>query len=300
MADAFAKRGLDAPRLTAELLVAHVVGCDRLRLYMDPDRPASPLELDRLRELTARALRHEPVQYLTGEAWFYSMPMHVSPGVFIPRPATETIVGHVLRHARAEVGAAPGEPAGTEGSPAASGQSVLFADLCTGSGCVAVALARHMPLARGVASDLSDTALELARRNAARHGVNDRLDFLRGDLLDALDQHPVARARGSLSYLVANPPYIPDHEWDAVPPNVREHEPASALRGGADGLAFVRPLLARGPAYVRPGGLILIEVADSAAPAALALAAANPDLNDAAVLQDHEGLPRVVVASRRA
>lgn len=309
MAEAFTKKGLDSPRLMGELLVAHVIGCERLRLYMDPDRPATPLERDRLRDLVARALKHEPVQYLTGEAWFFSLPFKVRPGVFIPRPGTETIVQHVLQHARVEPGfggadaGADAPEGGGRGADAGgsrpTGQGVLFADLCTGSGCVAVALAKNMPMARGVAVDVSEAALETARANAARHGVADRLDFLHGDLLDALDQHPVARAKGSLAFLVSNPPYIPDHEWAAVPPNVREHEPESALRGGVDGLDFVRPLFARGPAFLRPGGLILVEVAESTAAMALELALANPELGNAAVLQDHEGLARVVVARKR-
>lgn len=280
---AFVKADLDSPRLTADLLLSHVVGCERLKLYTDPDRPASPLERDTLRGLVARALKHEPVQYLVGEAWFHGLPFHVDKRVLIPRPATETIVECVLRHAKAD-------PAFAE--------EAMLADICTGSGCIAVALLRDLPRARAVATDLSPEALEVAGRNAARHGVADRLELLQGDLLDALDQHPVARAKGSLMVLASNPPYIPDHEWAAVPPNVRNHEPSTALRGGPDGLRFVSPILERGPGYLKRGGLLLVEVADSAAAAALEVALRNPELEHAEIIRDFEGLPRVIFARR--
>jgi release factor glutamine methyltransferase len=283
MSDAFTRKGLDSPRLMAELLLSHVIGCDRLRLYMEADRPASPLERNALRRLVTQALAHEPVQYLVGQAWFHGLPYHVDRRVLIPRPATETIVEHVLRHARAEP---------------AFAHTAMIADICTGSGCIAVALLKGMPHARAVATDISPDALEVARTNAGRHGVTDRIDLLPGDLLAALDSHPVARAKSSTHYLVSNPPYIPDHEWPAVAPNVKDHEPSIALRGGLDGLDHVRRIIEAAPAYLRPGGLLLVEVADSTAEAAAALARARPDLEHILVLKDFEGLPRVVVGRR--
>ncbi|MBL9032970.1 MAG: peptide chain release factor N(5)-glutamine methyltransferase [Phycisphaerae bacterium] len=287
MTESFQRKGLESPRLMAELLVAHVIGCERLRLYMDADRPASELERATLRDLVARALRHEPVQYLVREAWFFGLPFHVDPRVLVPRPSTETIVQAVLQHARVE-----------PGGGGRTGAGVLFADLCTGSGCVAVALLKNLPEARGVGTDISPEALEVAAANARRHGVADRIDLVRGDLLEPLAAHPAARAHGSLAYLVANPPYIPDHEWDEVPPNVKEHEPTIALRGGADGLALVRPVIEGAGVYLRPRGLLLVEIAESTAEAALALARARPELTGAEVLPDFEGRPRVVRAAR--
>jgi release factor glutamine methyltransferase len=271
----------------AELLLSHVIGCERLRLYMDADRPASPLEKDRLRELTQRALNHEPVQYLVGEAWFFSLPFHVDKRVLIPRPGTETIVQHILQHARVE-----------PGFGGKSGEGVLIADVCTGSGCIAVALAKNMAGARVAAADVSGEALEVARANATRHGVADRIDFLHGNLLGPLDEFPATRGKGTLHYLATNPPYIPDSEWDAVGPNVKDFEPESALRAGADGLKFIRPLLEAGPDHLRPSGLILIETADSTAAKVLEMAKVHPALEHAEILEDFEGLPRVVVGRR--
>ncbi len=291
MGDAFTKKGLDSPRLMAELLMAHVAGCPRLKLYTDPDRPASPLERSQLRDLVARALRHEPVQYLVGEAWFFGLPFKSDRRALIPRPGTETIVEHVLQHARAT-------PGFGGGGPRNAGEGVLFADVCTGSGCIVIAILKHLPKARGIATDLSTDALALARENADRHAVLDRLDLLGGDLLKPLLDDPIAGAAGALHYLISNPPYIPDHEWGAVLPNVKDHEPHLALRGGKDGLDFLRRLLRDGPRLVRPEGLMLVEIADSTADAALALARSTPGLADARILKDFEGLPRVLLARR--
>lgn len=282
---ALAERKVDSPRLCAELLLAHVLRCDRLELYMHAERPASPEERERLRVLVARAMGHEPVQYLVGEGWFFSLPFAVDRRVLIPRPSTETIVERVIQHARVNA--------------AFLGDGPRIADIGAGSGCIAVALARSLPAARVTATDISEDALVVARANAARHGVADRIEFVAGNLLA-----PLAGLvpPGSLHYLVSNPPYIPDAEWSTpgmVGRNVKGHEPELALRGGADGLRFVGPLIEHGPALLRPGGVLLVECATSTTGAALALASRHPLLEDAAVVPDFEGLPRVLAARRR-
>jgi release factor glutamine methyltransferase len=254
---------------------------------LDPDRPATPLERQTLRALVARALAHEPVHYLVGEKWFYGLPIHVDRRVLIPRPATETIVDTVLRHVKAQPGF---------GGP--KGEGVVLADVCTGSGCIAVAILKYLPGARAIATDISPDALEVARQNAARHSVADRIEFLLGDLLTPLQNHPAAGRQAGLNYLVSNPPYIPDHEWAAVAPNVKNHEPEQALRGGADGLTYVRPVLAGAAELLRPGGLALVEIADSTAEAARELASQVPGLETPEILTDIEGYPRVIMARR--
>lgn len=299
MRDAFTKKGLDSPGLSAELLMAHILGCERLKLYLDVDRPASDEERGKLRDLVTRALNHEPVQYLVGTAWFFGLPITVDKRVLIPRACTETIVEHVLQHARvAHGGHGPsrsGDPSETAPAPNAS---LLIADVCTGSGCIAIALAKRLPGARVVATDISADALTVARANAERHAVADRVDFAQGDLLAPVLAHPVAGAKGSLNYLVSNPPYIPDHQWETVEPNVKNHEPHSALRGGTDGMDFVKRVLAEGPALLAKGGQILVEIAACSAPDVLTLARSHPLLTDARIIHDHEGLARVIVARR--
>lgn len=301
MRDAFTKKGLDAPGLSSELLMAHVLGCERLKLYLDVDRPASDEERARLRDLVTRALNHEPVQYLVGTAWFFGLPISVDKRVLIPRPSTETIVEHVLQHARAARGG-HGASRGADPNDTAPAPStpLLIADICTGSGCIAIALAKRLPGARVVATDLSADALDVARANAEKHAVADRVDLAHGDLLAPVLAHPVAGKKSSLDYLVSNPPYIPDHEWEAVEPNVKNHEPHAALRGGPDGMEFVSRILADGPALLAPGGQILVEIAACTGPDALALARAHPLLADARIIHDHEGLARVIVATRSA
>lgn len=261
--------------MLAEQLIAHALGCDRLRLYTGADRPASEEERARLRDLAARALRHEPVQYLVGEAWFYCLPLMVDRRVLIPRASTASLVD-----------AAIGFLQTLDGAP-------LVADLCTGSGAIGVAILKNRPGARVIATDISPEALEVARANATRHGVSDRLELRRGDLLDPL-------ASGApYDAILANPPYIPDHEWAGVEPNVKGHEPHLALRGGPEGLDLVRPILAGAPALLRPGGLLAIEIAACTRDLVLGLARGDCRLGDPVVLEDVDRLPRVLVAYRR-
>jgi len=278
MRDAFTRAEIDSPRLCAEMLLAHTLGCERLRLYMEADRPAAPQERDALRDLVARALKHEPVQYLVGEAWFYSLPFTVNRDVLIPRPSTETLVELVLHHAKAEPGFERAE----------------IAEVGVGSGCLSVALLKNLPHARCVAVDISPAAIEVARANSERHSVHERLELREGDLYE-----PLTDRKAKLHYLVSNPPYIPDHEWDNVEPNVKDHEPVAALRAGADGLQFVRPLIENAHHYLRKGGLLAIEIAASTRAQALELARANDQLLGPRVEDDTDALPRVLVATRK-
>lgn len=293
MSEAFTKSNLDSPRLFAELLLSHVIGCDRLKLYMEADRPATPLERQTLRDLVGRALKHEPVQYLVGEAWFFGLPFHVDPSVLIPRPATETIIEQVLLHAR-------GQP----GFGGKSGEGMKFVDVCTGSGCIAIALLKQLPKATALATDISPEALARAAQNAERHKVTDRVEFLDGDLLAPLTEHPSMLGGGGLHYVLSNPPYIPDNEWEsddpavAVGKNVRDFEPHLALRGGPDGLQYIRPLIEQAPHHLRPGGLLVIETAASTAKQVAEIMSADSRLDSARIANDSEGHPRVVIAAR--
>jgi release factor glutamine methyltransferase len=271
------RKGVDQPRLSAEMLLAHVLDCERLRLYMEADRPASELERAAFRALVERAAEHEPVDYLVGRTPFFSMELAVTPDVLIPRPSTETLVEHVIQHARRTPGFA----------------RPTIADIGTGSGAIAIALARHIEGARVIATDLSEPALAVARRNAADLGVADRVAFRHGDLLE-----PLGGAR--VDYLVSNPPYIPDAEWGAVDRNVKDYEPESALRGGADGLSHVRPLIEGAGRALNAPGHVAIEIASATQAQAVALAEAQASLEHVRVLPDHEALPRVVVADRSA
>ncbi len=287
-----ARHAVDAPRLCAELLLSHVFNCERTRLYMEVDRPASPDERARLREMVRRAAAHEPVQYLVGETWFYARPMFVDRSTLIPRPSTETLVEQAVQFARGR-----------------NGGHLRMLDLCTGSGCVAIsvvatlitprrgaaATAENVPSMSVVASDCVAAATSLALRNATRHGVQDRIEFRVGDLYEVLQPSDVA----TFDLVVANPPYISDIEWTECAPNVRDHEPATALRGGPDGLRILTPLIHQASKWMTPGGRLLVEIAASQGAAVRTLVQAEPALEFRDVVQDHEGLDRVLVADCR-
>ena len=279
MTDHFTAKDVDSPRVVAEMLLSHVLDCDRMRLYMEADRPASAVELATLRGLVKRAADHEPVQYLVGHAWFFGKQFEVNRSTLIPRPSTETLVEHVIRWLKLNPGHA----------------NPLIADIGTGTGCIAVTLALASPDATVHATDIAPEAIDLARSNAQKHGVADRIEFREGSMLAPLrEKTPGARYH----VIASNPPYIPDHEWDAVERNVKEHEPERACRGGKDGLDFVRPLIAQAPALLVSGGLLAVEIADCQRDAATELARGTGQLTEVDVLKDHEGLWRVLTAIR--
>lgn len=286
MHQTFRQRDLDSPRLLAEMLLAHVMGCERIQLYTQADRPASPEERDTLRELVRRALAHEPVQYLVNQAWFYGIPLSVDRRVLIPRPETETLVDLALQAAR-DAGRQPQDP-------------WLVGDVCTGSGCVAIAIARSLRTATVLASDISPDALQVAQRNRESSGVSDRVHLLEGNLAEPLMDHPLVSETGGLDILTANPPYIPDDEWDAVEPNVKDHEPTLALRGGIDGVDLIAPLLGSLSAVLKPGGLAFIELAASRADLVLELSRRIDGICDQRIVKDAAGRPRVLACARSA
>lgn len=292
MNDAFTTNDLDSPRRMTEMLMAHILGVERLKLYMDPDRPSTPLERDSLRGLVKRALDHEPIQYLVGEESFFTMRFKVDKRVLIPRPSTLTIVEEVLQHARKN-------PDSNSLRESDAGIGMMITDVCTGSGCIAAALAKHLPGARVVASDISQDALDCAKENIELHKLSDRVELVQGNLLEPIQSHPVAGSAGALRYFVSNPPYIPDSEWDSVEPNVKDHEPTLALRAKDDGMEFVIPLINEAPALLSSGGLLLIELASVCAQTALGLANNHPDLTQAHIAKDSDGLDRVLIATKK-
>ncbi|MAE60727.1 MAG: protein-(glutamine-N5) methyltransferase, release factor-specific [Planctomycetaceae bacterium] len=266
---------VDVPRLAAELLLGHVLETPRIKLYMDMDRPASPLERAAFRDLVEKAVDHHPVQYLLGQAFFFSLEFEVNPDVLIPRPSTETLVQHVIEHARRTPGF----------------RNPLIVDLGTGSGAIAIALAANLTDARLIATDISEPALDVARRNAQRHGVADRIDFRLGPLFEPLAG---VRAHG----LVSNPPYISDAEWQQVLPNVRDYEPAHALRAGPTGTDVLSPLIAHATEYLNDPGQLVVEIAASQQQIAIDLVNQATGLTAPRVLPDHERLPRMLLADR--
>jgi release factor glutamine methyltransferase len=267
MAKDFAARGMDSPRLDAELLVADALGIDRVRLYMDLHRPLVAGELVAVRARVARRRAREPVAYILGRREFYGRSFEVGPAVLVPRPETETLVERAL-----------------ELLPAEGEGRVL--DLCTGSGAIAVTLAAARPVLRVDATDVSEQALEVARRNAARLGVAERVRFHRGDLFEPL---PAGRR---YDLVVANPPYVPDRVVATLQPEVAEHEPRIALAGGDDGLDVVRRIVAGASDRLVPGGRLLFEIGAGQAGAVRELLEGR--LREVRIHPDLAGIERVV------
>ena len=281
--------GIETARLDAECLVAAGLGCPRWHLILEPNRRLSPEEFSRILRLLQRRERREPLAYVLGVREFWSLPMAVSAGVLVPRPETETLVEAALA-AWGEMRAESREP-GAESREA--GPTIV--ELCTGSGAVAIALAKELPAARVLATDLSWRALRVARANAARHGVAERIKFRRGDLWRAVNGQAPA---GSVDLVVANPPYIRSPELATLMPEV-QWEPRLALDGGADGLRVLRKIVASSPDRIRPGGVLLLEIGADQAEAVGALLAASGRFEPARLRLDLAGRPRVVVARRR-
>jgi len=233
--DDFRTRGIENPRLDAEVLVAFALGIDRTRVIIESLRPLEPAELALLRDLVKRRRSREPIAYLRGEREFYGRTFHVDPRVLIPRPDTEALVDVALART-------------THVS-----LSMRQLDLCTGSGCVAITMARQRPTAKVVATDVSDDALAVARDNAYRLGAYN-VAFLEGDLFESLP------SGSRFDIVTANPPYIPTAEIEELMPDVRDFEPRGALDGGVDGLDLVRKIIDGAPRFLVPGGVLAIEI----------------------------------------
>jgi release factor glutamine methyltransferase len=251
------------PRRDAELLLAHLLGWDQAALLTHPERVLSPAEAYQFESMLRRRLASEPVQYITGVQEFFGLPFEVSPAVLIPRPETEHLVDAVL------------ERFSREANP-------RIVDVGTGSGAIAVALAHAIPRSRVTAVDLSSAALEVAQRNAERHGVLERVTLLQSDLLAALGSE-------EFEVVVSNPPYIAQGE--VLEPQVFNYEPRSALYAGPTGLEIYERLIPQARRVLKPQGWLMLEIGYGQSPALLKLLS---DWNEVSFLNDLQGIPRVV------
>ena len=286
--DFFGKKDIAQPRLEAEILLAHVLGAERIDLYLRYEDAVSEDERTAFRELVRRRADGEPTRYLVGTCEFLSLAFKVTPDCRIPRPETELLVEEVLRRG----GAAPAPL--LEGGEAESPGPVTAIDLCTGCGCVAVSLAVRLPDCRVTATDISPAALEVARMNAEAHGVGTRVTCLEGDLYDALDAADAPPA----DFLLANPPYVAEGEWDGLAREIREHEPRNALVAGPDGTEVVERILKGARAYLKPEATLLVEIGAGQGAKATEMASGVRGLTGVRILKDDAGLDRIVVAQR--
>jgi release factor glutamine methyltransferase len=242
-AEFLAGKGVESPRLQTELLLAHCLKLPRLKLYLNFERALSAEELDVFRELIKRRSRREPLQHLVGSTSFCGLEIAVDRRALIPRPETELLAEQGWQFLKELASRSTGPPTAL--------------DFGTGSGCLAIALAHQCPAARLWALDISTEALALARQNAARHGLAERLEFLAGDGLLAA---PEAKR---FDLIISNPPYIPTEEIARLEPEVRDYDPRQALDGGPDGLDYFRRLAAEAQARLEPGGRLMLEFGEA-------------------------------------
>ena len=323
------EKTVESPRTLAEMLLSSVLGCERLRLYMEVDRIASPEELSALRALVVRAGRHEPIQFLLGQWSFHGREFEVAPCTLIPRPETELLVDDALRWTREALDR--GE----------FSSAIRCADVGTGTGCIAISYAAAVrgilksggggcrplggPVTKSapvealpvidvsaeeraaqpalvlpsqpltlqvIASDIVADAIVLAKRNASRHGLEAAIEFRVSDLFNAY------KSDEQFDIILSNPPYIADDEWEGLDANVREYEPATALRGGRDGLDVVKRLLDCAARRLRVGGLLLIEIGWKQGDSVKSLAIASNHWREVSIQRDGNGNDRFLRAIR--
>jgi release factor glutamine methyltransferase len=267
-----AKKGVDSPRLQTELLLAHLLKMPRMKLYLNFERALTTTETDALREFIRRRSQREPLQHITGSTSFCGYEIAVSRHVLVPRPETELL---------AELG--------WQFLSTINSQPSTCLDFCTGSGCIAIALAAKSPDAKIVATDISPGALALARENAARNNVAERIEFLQGDRFKSLPDD----ARFDL--ILSNPPYIPSTEIATLQPEVRNFDPRIALDGGADGLEFYRLIAAQAKALLKPNGKIMVEFGDGQAEAIRKIFETEKWIVEA-VKEDYSHRARIIIA----
>jgi len=277
--------GVDAPRIVAQVLLAHVLGVPRASVISTPPhQPLQPHQVNSFRALVNRCVSGEPVAYVVGHTEFYGLDLLTDRRALIPRPETE----HLVELALARIQAMP--------TPTTLMQTAALrtpiVDVGTGTGCIVISLAVKLPHLRFIATDLSSDALALAHENAKRHSVHSRIQFLRGDLLAPVPM----RVDG----VIANLPYVTTGEWQQLPRQIRDHEPRTALDGGADGLDLIRRLLAQATQRVKPDGWLLFEIGATQGQAVTALARQVLPMAAINLHRDYAGLTRVVEIQLRS
>jgi release factor glutamine methyltransferase len=249
----FTEKGIGPPRLSAELVLSHILQMKRIELYTQFNKPVTTHQLDQLHKLVKRAGQNEPIAYLIGKTEFYSLEFNITPDCMIPRPETELLVERAIEFLRTRpVG---NLMAGNRGVP--NGDGALVCDLCTGSGCIAVAIAKNFPDARIIATDISDAALKVAATNIKKHRLENRVTLLTGDLFDPLVPQIDTE---KFDLIVCNPPYVSASEFETLDKNVKDYEPKLSLFAGTDGLDIHRRIIENAGSFLKPDAALMLEI----------------------------------------
>ena len=265
----FGLKGIDQPRASAEVLLAHVLGLERIQLYLNFDRPLAADELAAYRDSIRRRAAREPTQYITGKQEFWSLELEVTPAVLIPRPETELLVEKALELVKD------------------SSKRVL--DLGTGSGAIAIALTHECRAVRVIATDASCAALLVARRNASRHGVHDRIAFVATDLFRGFSS-----SSPPFDVIISNPPYVSEKELPQLAPEILRYEPKAALLAGPQGLAVIRRIIGDASAYLKEGGSLLLEIGAGQAEIMRAELSGDSFMDHFEFIRDYSGVLRIL------
>jgi release factor glutamine methyltransferase len=274
--DYFKKNKVAEPRPSAEVLLAHLLSKDRLFLYLNYDRPMGKEELSEFRSLVKRRLGGEPNQYITGMQEFWSLPFRVTPEVLIPRPETEVLLETVLEFL---------------GSP---DREVRILDLGTGSGAIAVALARELGVIKIVATDWSMAAVKLAQENARLNQIDSKIHFVCADMFSAFSS-----SLAKFAVVATNPPYVSHAEFSNLSPEIRDYEPRNALDGGPDGLAAIKRIIKQAPTVLPHKGALIMEMGADQAESVSALVKNNQHYDSYRIIKDYSGLDRVLLAVKK-
>jgi release factor glutamine methyltransferase len=265
---------IPSARLDAEVLLSFCLGCDRLEFYKNPDRIISETQLSAFRNLIARRLQWEPVAYITGRKEFWSFTLEVNSSVLIPRPDTEVIVEEALDICRK-----------------IDSSKMKILDIGTGSGAIAIALAKEMPHAKVMATDISPAAVNLAQKNAAALGLKEKIDFRQGNLFEPVD--------GIFDIIVCNPPYISAQDYEKLPAGVKNYEPQDALLAGKSGLEFYEKLIYQAAGFVQKNGWLLLEIGAKQEAGVRGIMETSSCYDSIEMSRDYAGLPRVIKARRK-
>jgi release factor glutamine methyltransferase len=270
-------KGIDSPRLSAELLISHVVGLKRIELYTQFDKQVPQHQLNQLHELVKRAGLYEPVAYLTGKTEFYSLELDITADCMIPRPETELLVQRAIEFLRTHSGVQ------------------YVCDLCTGSGCIAVAIAKNFPNGRITATDISAAALAVTARNVEKHRLEERIKLLCGDLFE-----PVIKQLdvNQFDLIVCNPPYVSTAEYENLDKNIKDYEPEFALLAGKDGMDIYRRIVTEVDKFLKPGAVLMLEIGYAQGPAVRELLEQTGAFAEIKIEKDFHDNDRIVTAIR--
>ncbi|MBW7957712.1 MAG: peptide chain release factor N(5)-glutamine methyltransferase [Deltaproteobacteria bacterium] len=275
--EALSKAGIPEPMTEAEFILMRLLGLKRHSLFLDAGMELSIEKTKELENILIRRLKREPPQYIFGEADFRGLTLKVTRDVLIPRPETELLAGEAVKL----------------GSQMDSALAVI--DLCTGSGCIAVSIASEVPGPIVYATDISEKALQIASKNAARAGVADKVRFLPGDLFSPLPDG----LRGRAGIIVSNPPYVPEGDLEGLDPEVRDFEPRGALSGGEDGLYFIRRIVSEAPLFLAPGGWLLIEMGYGQSEDVMRMTESDGRYDQIEIIRDYGDIERILKARHK-